>query len=120
MKLLIDNCVSHVVASTLREQGHDVDSVSDWPADPGDRRVLAEAALAGRILITADREFGELVVFERLPTAGVIILDPNIAAADHAAGCLRAITSHADELVAGGVVIVMPDKMRARTPPSDA
>ena len=50
----------------------------------------------------------------------MIILDQNIAAADHAAGCMRAITSHAVELLAGGVVIVMPEKMRARTPPSDA
>lgn len=97
-----------------------MESVSDWPADPGDRRVLAESARAGRVLITADREFGELVVFERLPTAGIIILDPNIVAAEHASACVRAITSYAAELLAGGVVIVMPDRMRARAPDPDA
>lgn len=120
MKLLIDNCISHVVASALRAEGHDVESVSDWPEDPGDRRVLAAAARDSRVLITADREFGELVVFERLPSTGIIILDPNIAAADHAAACLRAIATYSADLLGGGVVIVMPDKMRARTPRSDA
>ena len=120
MKLLIDNCLSYVVASALRAEGHDVESVSDWPEDPGDRRVLASAVRASRVLITADREFGELVVFERLASTGIIILDPNIAAVDHAASCLRAIATHATELLAGGIVIVMPDKMRARTPRPDA
>lgn len=120
MKLLIDNCISHLLASALRAQGHDVESVSDWPADPGDRRVLAEAVRTGRVLITADREFGELVVFERLPSAGIIILDPNITPANHEEACMRAITTHAAELLAGAVVIVMSDRIRARAPNPDA
>lgn len=109
-----------MVASALRKQGHDVESVSDWPADPGDRRVLAEAARARRVLITADREFGELAVFERLPSAGIIVLDSSITAADHEGACLRAIATHETELLAGAVVIVMPGRMRARTPRPDA
>lgn len=120
MKLLIDNCVSHAVAAELRARGHDVESVGDWAADPGDRRVLAAAVRAGRVLISADREFGELVVFERLPSAGVIILDPHLAAADHVAACVRAIEAYSAELMCGAVVIVTPDKLRARAPKPDA
>lgn len=120
MKLLIDSCVSHLLASTLRAEGHDVEGVSEWPADPGDRQVLAEAVRMGRVLITADREFGELAVFERLPTAGIIVLDPHIPAENHEEACLRAIRTHAAELLDGAVVIVMPDRMRARTPKPDA
>lgn len=120
MKLLIDNCLSRVVAAVLRAQGHDVESVGDWAADPGDRRVLAVAVSAGRVLVTADREFGELAVFHHLPTAGIIILDMNIAPRDHAAACLRAITAYEAELLAGAIVIVTPERMRARTLDPDA
>ena len=120
MKLLIDNCISHLVAAALRARGHDVESVSDWPADPGDRNVLAAAARDGRVLITADREFGELVVFERLPSAGIIVFDSNITPAQHEDACVRAITVHEAELLGGAVVIVMPDRMRARAPRPDA
>lgn len=119
MKLLIDNCLSHKIASALVALGHDVDAVANWPADPGDRRVLAVAAEAGRILVTGDREFGELVVFERLSTAGIIVLH-KIAAAEHVAACLRAMAEHAAELESGGIVIVQPEKMRARSPAPDA
>lgn len=74
----------------------------------------------GRVLITGDREFGELAVFERLPSAGIIVLDPKIPAAKHEEACVRAITTHGADLLTGGVVIVMPDRMRARTPDPDA
>jgi Uncharacterized protein conserved in bacteria len=120
VKLLIDNCVSHVLGATLRERGHEVECVADWPADPGDRLVLAHAARTGQVLITADREFGELVVFERLASAGIIVIDQNIRPPGHAEVCVRALTVYAAELAAGGVVIVTPDKMRARTPKPSA
>lgn len=120
MKLLIDNCISHLLATALRSHGHDVESVADWPSDPGDRSVLAAATRDGRVLITADREFGELVVFERLPSAGIIVLDSNITPAQHEEACRRAIAAHESELLGGAVVIVMPDRMRARTPDPDA
>lgn len=115
MKLLIDNCLSAKLAQRLIDEGHDVASVAAWPADPGDRIVLATAARQGRVLITADRGFGELVVMERFATAGLIVLN-NIPAADHAGACLRALA----ELLAGGFVIVRGERIRARTPPPDA
>lgn len=116
MKLLIDNCLSHAVGTSLRARGYDVEHVADWPSDPGDRRILAHAAKSGRIVITADGDFGELVVFERLPSAGVVILDQEILPTEHANACLRALATHGADLIAGGVVIVTADRMRARSP----
>lgn len=119
MKLLIDSCLSHVLAASLRAEGHDVESVAEWPADPGDRNVLAAAVRAGRVLVSADREFGELAVFERLASAGLIIL-VKIPAAEHFDACRRAIAEHRDILESGGTVVVQREKMRARAPRTDA
>jgi predicted nuclease of predicted toxin-antitoxin system len=94
-------------------------SVADWPADPGDRAVLAFAAREGRVLVTADRGFGELVVAQRLPTAGLIVLHKT-AAAEHEEASLRAIATHEDDLRAGGFVIVSRERMRARPAEPDA
>ena len=115
MKLLIDSCLSETVAGTLAAAGHDVESVSEWGPDPGDPRILHLAASAGRVLITADRGFGQLSVRERLLSAGIVILRKT-PAEEHAAAALRAITEHSDELLAGGIVIVTPQRMRARWP----
>jgi predicted nuclease of predicted toxin-antitoxin system len=120
VKLLIDNCISSRVGDELKELGHDVEHVAAWPADPGDRRILAHAAATERIVITADGDFGQLVVFERLPSAGVIILDQEILPTEHANACTRALLRHGADLLAGGVVIVTADRMRARPPKPSA
>jgi predicted nuclease of predicted toxin-antitoxin system len=46
----------------------------DYPASIDDRAILAIAQREGRILVTQVTDFGELVVRERLPHAGVILL----------------------------------------------
>lgn len=120
MKLLIDNCISRRVAEALRDRGYEVESVADWPSDPGDRAILAYAAQNGRVVVTADGDFGELVVFERLASAGVIIFERDIVPPDHAAACVRALATYGADLLAGAVVIVTTDRIRARRPPNSA
>ena len=119
MKLLIDSCLSETVATTLAAAGHDVRSVAEWGPDPGDPRILHLAAAEERVLVTADRGFGQLSVRERLTRAGIVILRKT-PAEEHAGATLRAIEEHAAELVAGGIVIVTPERMRARWPNEDA
>ena len=103
----------------LAAEGHDVKSVSDLGADPGDRAVLARAARDGRVVITADRGFGELVVKERLRNAGLIVLH-RINAEEHEGAVVRAIAEYAEYLSHGGFLIVTRDRIRARTLDSDA
>ncbi|PYQ31083.1 MAG: hypothetical protein DMF56_04045 [Acidobacteria bacterium] len=119
MKFLIDSCLSSTVANELAAAGYDVDSVRSWPSDPGDRAILAAAVAAQRVLVTADRGFGELAVRLRLESAGIIVLY-QVRAEEHAAACFRAIREHEANLAAGGIVIVTPEKIRARWPPPDA
>jgi predicted nuclease of predicted toxin-antitoxin system len=58
----------------IRSLGHDVATViDDYPQRTLDRDLLELARLEGRILITNDLDFGELVIRERLPHAGVIL-----------------------------------------------
>jgi predicted nuclease of predicted toxin-antitoxin system len=119
VKLLIDNCLSSRLAAALMTDGHDVASVAEWPADPGDREVLAFAAREARVLITADRGFGELVVTARLPTAGLIVLK-KMPPSEHYDACLRALAQYGEDLAAGAFVIVTGERMRARLTDPDA
>lgn len=57
----------------LRRLGHDVATIAvDHPASLKDEDVLAIARREQRILITDDRDFGELVFRNRRPHAGVM------------------------------------------------
>src|SRR3954453_1659012 len=59
----------------LTQLRHDVARVgSDYPRGLPDREVLSTAQAEGRVLITNDRDFGELVFRLRQPHQGIILL----------------------------------------------
>ena len=73
MRLLLDESAEYRLAHWLRDQGHNVTAIAhDYPHALSDRAVLALARQEQRILITNDSDFGELIVRQQLPHAGVI------------------------------------------------
>lgn len=74
MRFLVDECTGPAVARWLRSQSHDVFSVYEDARGMPDEDVLALAYADSRILITNDKDFGEMVFRERKPHRGVIFL----------------------------------------------
>jgi predicted nuclease of predicted toxin-antitoxin system len=74
MRLLVDECTGQTVASWLRGQGHDVVYVGDEASGIQDTEVIARAASEARILVTNDRDFGDMIFRSHLPHAGVVLL----------------------------------------------
>jgi len=58
VRLLADSNIVARAVLALRDAGHDVVYVGERAADPGDQALLAEAATAGRILVTKDHDIG--------------------------------------------------------------
>ncbi len=86
MKLLLDSCVWRGNRKTLVDKGHDISWVGDWESDPGDEEILRRAAAEKRILVTLDKDFGELAIVHGQPHAGIIRL-VGIPARLRAAAC---------------------------------
>ena len=73
MRFLIDDSADTRIASPLRRLDHDVTTVAgDHGPALQDTDVLAIAHREQRILITDDRDFGELVFHLRQPHAGIL------------------------------------------------
>src|SRR4051794_1593617 len=73
MKFILDESAEFRLASYLTNHGHDVTIVArDYQQGLSDLSVLEIASREGRILITNDSDFGELIFRESLPHAGVI------------------------------------------------
>lgn len=73
MKSLLDENAEYRLAAFLRQFGHDVTAIAhDYPGALDDWDVLILAHDEGHILITNDRDFGELIIRDRLPDVGVI------------------------------------------------
>lgn len=82
MKLLLDKNLSPRIADGLREAGHAVDWVGEWPEDPGDETILAIAHRQNLVLVTWDKDFGRLVFQGRKPHAGIIRIAGHMTVAE--------------------------------------
>ena len=99
----------------LAAAGHDVVWAGVWERDPGDDEILARAHVEGRVLVTLDKDFGELaVVFER-PHSGIVRL-VNTPARQQAQICLQVLSRHGNDLLAGAIVTAEAGKLRIRSP----
>jgi len=74
VRFLIDECVGPALAEWLRQQGHEVFSVYEEARGIDDDTILHKSNSENRILLTADKDFGEKIYRERRPHCGVVLL----------------------------------------------
>lgn len=115
MRVLLDSCIWGPTQDSLRAAGHDVVWVGDWPEDPGDEVILRTAFREQRVLVTLDKDFGELAVGLGFSHPGIIRIVGGTARR-HAAVCLQVLSRHGDDLAAGAIVTAEPGRLRVRLP----
>ena len=74
MRILADENFPGEAVSALHQLGHDVARVRTEMPGSSDREVLERAQAEGRLVVTFDKDFGELAFRWRLPTLNGIIL----------------------------------------------
>lgn len=117
MKILLDTCVWGGAAQTLIDAGHDVVWAGSWDSDPGDMEVLSIAHREDRVLVTLDKDFGELAVVLRTPHSGILRL-VSFSSRQQAIVCAQILRSHGQELRRGAIITAEPGRLRIR--PTDA
>lgn len=114
MRLLLDACVAGCVAPLLESAGHEVERVSDWENDPGDDAILSRAHSTGQILVTLDKDFGELAIVRQHPHCGIVRL-VCLASNEQGPALVAAIERHRDDLDSGAIVTVERSRVRVRS-----
>jgi predicted nuclease of predicted toxin-antitoxin system len=115
VRLLLDSCLPQSLALALKRLGHDISRVADWPDDPGDEAILVAADRERRVLITLDRDFGELAVLGGLHHCGIVRL-VRARPSQYASICAAVLVEHAEALERGAVATVSPGRVRIRLP----
>ncbi len=116
MNFLADECVPAEVVARLRADGHLVEAAGAESAGAPDDDVLARAASSGRVLITADKDFGELVYRLGRAHAGVMLLRlPGVAAAERAELVSSVCRERTPELP-GNFTVIERNMVRVRRP----
>jgi predicted nuclease of predicted toxin-antitoxin system len=92
MDLIADENVPRPLIERLRADGHAVVAISETAAGIPDTSVIAASNARGYVLITHDRDFGDLAIGQGLHITGVILLEterlsPKVQV-ERVAGCL--------------------------------
>ncbi len=94
---------------------HDVVWVGDWKRDPGDSEILSLANTENRVLVTLDKDFGELAVVRRIPHCGIVRL-VNVPAKLQGSVCSRILEKYGEELSKGAIITCDEKRVRVRPP----
>jgi predicted nuclease of predicted toxin-antitoxin system len=113
VKVILDACVWGGAAAALRDAGHDVDVIAGASAQLSDEQILILASDANQIVITLDKDFGELAVVRRMPHHGIVRLVA-IGAERQGRVTVEALAKYGTELSAGAIVTVEPGRVRVR------
>ena len=112
MRCVVDECAGPSVAAWLTLLGHDVYSVFDETPGMADEDVLAKAASEERILITIDKDFGEMIFRERREHKGVILLRLSDERSFNKIAVLQEVLENYSERIPGQFVTATENKIR--------
>jgi predicted nuclease of predicted toxin-antitoxin system len=117
MRLLLDQDVYAVTARALSDAGHDVVLAAEWGlAQAPDGHILKVAQENERVVVTRDRDYGNLVFVREVGT-GVIylrLLQNNLNAVH--IELLRVLQRYTQADLLGSFVVVEADRHRFRRP----
>jgi len=87
----------------------------DWQEDPGDEEILARAHSEGRVLITLDKDFGELAIVHGVPHSGILrlVLFP---AKQQGSVVVWILARYGGELASGAILTADSDRIGIRPP----
>jgi len=114
MKFLTDECCDAGLVAGLRADGHDVSYVLEGRTGISDDEVLQNAFVAGRILLTEDKDFGELVCRLKKPACGIILMRIDVEARSEKLPRLKTLIDKHAGLLPGHFVVVDLNKYRFR------
>jgi len=114
VNLVADEGVDRPVVERLRRDGHDIVYVAELSPSIPDEEVLQQANSRRAVLLTADKDFGELVFRQGLVHSGVVLIRlAGLANATKAEIVAEVCRDRRAELI-GAFSVVSPGQVRIR------
>ena len=112
MKILADAHISQPMVQYLESLGHDVLHAGALAPRLSDSAIMQLAAEADRIILTADKDYGELVFRRLIPSDGVVLLRLTAAHETERMALFRVLWPRIEQAVRGHFVVVRDHLIR--------
>ncbi len=116
MKWTADENLEAPIVQALRHDGHDVRYASEVSPGAPDDQVLDAAVQDGRVVLTNDKGFGELVFRLHKPARGIVLLRFDEEDTDTKLEALRSFLSR-KPVLEGRLTVLTPRGSRSRSLP---
>ena len=114
MKFVADESVDFQIVSRLREDGHEVIYIAETQSGVSDNTVLYQANVQQAVLLTSDKDFGDLVFRQHLVSSGILLLRiAGLPQERKAAIVAQAISKHGAAMP-GAFTVLTPTAIRIR------
>jgi predicted nuclease of predicted toxin-antitoxin system len=114
MNIVADESVDRAIVERLRSDGHDVQYIAELHPGIADNFVLDQANERKALLLTADKDFGDLVYHQRRIHTGVVLLRLAGLSKERKAAIVSEVLRQRETELAGGFSVVSPGAVRIR------
>ena len=120
MRILANENFPEEAVAALRKHNHDVAWIRTEAPGSSDQEVLSRAGLEMRLIITFDKDFGELAFRSKLPAAcGIVLFRISAPSAAHVARTAVAVLEGRSDW-AGNFAVMEDHRIRIRPLPTPA
>jgi len=114
LKFLVDAGVGKKVEERLLRNGYDSKAVRDINPKMEDDKVLSIAISENRMVVTMDKDFGELVYNSGLPHSGVLLLRLEDAKSDEKVKAIEKILAEYSDRLPNNFCVFQHGRLRIR------
>jgi predicted nuclease of predicted toxin-antitoxin system len=112
LNFLVDESCDFRVVRALREAGHDVLAVCEFAKRMHDDEVIDLSAREERMLITEDKDFGQLVYAYQRPARAVILIRYPVPVRQRLSTDIVKLVQQKGEALQGSFVVLEPGRVR--------
>jgi predicted nuclease of predicted toxin-antitoxin system len=116
VNIIADEGVDAQIVSALRSAGHPVLYVAELAPGISDEDVLGRSRRSGSLLLTADKDFGELVFRQRLLHSGILLIRLGGVSPDEKARLVASVVAEYGLKLEGSFAVLTPHSFRIRRP----
>jgi predicted nuclease of predicted toxin-antitoxin system len=114
MKFFADENVARLIVQWLRQKGHDVLYAAEAAPGRDDDVWLHQAEQSKRLIMTADKDFGDLIFRDRLNSHGVVLIRIHRLSLRERLARLEEVWSTVEANPKGQFIVITEGRVRVR------